>query len=70
MPEMTDADLAPNVKALYLKAISAVQTNNHGYSIKLLQSVLKDAPAFLGARQILRNCESIVAGGPDRKSVV
>ena len=47
MPEITEAELAPNVKALWLKALSAVQTNNHGYAVKLLQPVLKDAPAFL-----------------------
>ncbi|MCW1920931.1 tetratricopeptide repeat protein [Luteolibacter arcticus] len=70
MPEITEADLAPNVKALYLKAISAVQTNNHGYAVKLLQSVLKDAPTFLGGRQILRNCESIVVGGPQKGSKI
>jgi tetratricopeptide (TPR) repeat protein len=70
MPEITEADLAPNVKALYLKALSAVQTNNHGYAVKLLQSVLKDAPTFLGGRQILRNCQAIVTGGPKKASKV
>jgi tetratricopeptide (TPR) repeat protein len=66
MPEITEAELAPNVKALWLKALSAVQTNNHGYAVKLLQPVLKDAPAFLDGRKVLRKCESIVQGGPKK----
>ena len=63
MPEITESELAPNVKALWLKALSAVQTNNHSYAVKLLQSVLKDAPFFLEGRQVLRKCEGIVQGG-------
>jgi len=70
MPEITESELAPNVKALWLKSLSAVQTNNHGYAVKLLQSVLKDAPYFLEGRQVLRKCESIVQGGPKKKSSV
>ncbi|RYD64657.1 MAG: tetratricopeptide repeat protein [Verrucomicrobiaceae bacterium] len=70
MPEITEADLAPNVKALYLKARSAVQTNNYGYAIKLLQSVLKDAPTFLAGRQALRHCEHLHTGGPKKASKV
>ncbi len=70
MPEITEADLAPNVKALYLKARSAVQTQNYGYAIKLLQSVLKDAPTFLAGRQALRQCEHFHTGGPKKASKV
>ncbi|WP_367872653.1 tetratricopeptide repeat protein [Luteolibacter sp. Populi] len=70
MPEITEAELAPNVRALFLKALSAVQTNNHGYAVKLLQPVLKDAPAFLDGRKILRKCESIVTGGPKKAASV
>lgn len=70
MPEINESELAPNVKALWLKALSAVQTNNHGYSVKLLQSVLKDAPTFLEGRKVLRKCETIVCGGPKKKSTI
>lgn len=69
MPEITESELAPNVKALWLKALSAVQTNNHGYAVKLLQSVLKDAPFFLEGRQVLRKCEGIVQGGTKAKGL-
>jgi tetratricopeptide (TPR) repeat protein len=70
MPEITEAELPPNVRALWLKALSAVQTNNHGYAIKLLLPVLKDAPAFLDGRKVLRKCESIVTGGPKKAATV
>ena len=66
MPEIIESELAPNVKALWLKAITATKTNNHGYAVKLIQSVLKDAPFFLEGRKLLRQCESIVQGGPHR----
>lgn len=68
MPETSESELAPNVKALWLKALSAVQTNNHGYAVKLIQTVLKDAPAFLEGRQVLRKCEIVICGGPKKKS--
>ncbi len=70
MPEITEAELPPNVRALWLKALSAVQTNNHGYAVKLLLPVLKDAPAFLDGRKVLRKCESIVTGGPKKAASV
>lgn len=68
MPETSESELAPNVKALWLKALSAVQTNNHGYAVKLIQTVLKDAPTFLEGRKVLRKCEIVVCGGPKKKS--
>ena len=70
MPEITEAELPSNVKALWLKALSAVQTKNHGYAIKLLQSVLKDAPGFLDGRKVLRRCAGTATGGPKKKSKI
>lgn len=70
MPEITEAELAPNVKALWLKALTAAQTKNHGYAIKLIQSVLKDAPGFLDGRKVLRKCAGNVTGGPKKKSKI
>ena len=54
MPEITEADLPASVKALWLKALTAAQTKNHGYAIKLIQGVLKDNPGFLDGRKVLR----------------
>jgi tetratricopeptide (TPR) repeat protein len=68
MPEITESELAPNVKALWQKASSAVNVQNHGYAIKIIQGVLKDAPGFLQGRKVLRNCEVVVSGGPKKKA--
>jgi len=68
MPEITEAELEPNTKALWLKGLAAVQNSNHGYAIKLIQGVLKDAPGFLDGRRILRKCEGVETGGPKKKS--
>ncbi|MBK1827395.1 tetratricopeptide repeat protein [Haloferula rosea] len=68
MPEITEAELDPSVKALWLKGLAAVQNKNHGYAIKLLQGVLKDAPGFLDGRKVLRKCEGLETGGPKKKS--
>jgi tetratricopeptide (TPR) repeat protein len=70
MPEITEAELAPNVKALWLKALTAAQTKNHGYAIKLIQTVLKDEPGFLDGRKVLRKCEGNLTGGPKKKSTL
>jgi tetratricopeptide (TPR) repeat protein len=68
MSEISEADLDPKVKPLWLKAMTSVQTKNYGYAIKLLQSVLKDAPGFLDARRVLRKCESQETGGPKKRT--
>lgn len=57
MPEITEKELPANLKPMWLKALSAVQTKNFGYAINLLQTVLKDSPGFLEARKVLRECE-------------
>jgi tetratricopeptide (TPR) repeat protein len=68
MPEITEKELPPNLKPLWLKALSAVQTANFTYGISLLQAVLKDAPGFLDGRKMLRKCEFQVAGPPKKKT--
>lgn len=67
MPEITEKELPPNLKPLWLKALSAVQTSNLDYGISLLQAVLKDAPGFLEGRKMLRKCELQVAGTSTKK---
>ncbi len=56
---MTEKELSPNAKTLWLKATSALQTQNYGYAISLLQAVLKDHPEFLTGRQFLRKAELV-----------
>lgn len=67
MPEITEAELPPNLKQLYLKASNAVKASNPGYAVKLIQTVLKEAPGFLEGRQLLRKCEAAVTGGAKKK---
>ncbi|MEM7144801.1 MAG: tetratricopeptide repeat protein [Verrucomicrobiota bacterium] len=54
---VTEAELAANLKNLYLKALSAIELRNYDYSISLLQAVLKEEPRFLDGRKILRGAE-------------
>jgi hypothetical protein len=39
MPITTDKDLKDNVRSLWLKALSAVELRNYGYSISLINAV-------------------------------
>lgn len=68
MPEITEKELPPNLKPLWLKSLTAVQASNPTYAVSLLQGVLKDAPGFLEARKLLRKCELQIAGGAKKKS--
>jgi tetratricopeptide (TPR) repeat protein len=68
MPEITEKELTPNLKPLWLKALSAVQTSNLTYGISLLQAVLKESPGFLEGRKMLRKCELQLAGHTKKKA--
>jgi tetratricopeptide (TPR) repeat protein len=68
MPEITEKELPPNLKPLWLKALSAVQTANLTYGISLLQAVLKESPGFLEGRKMLRKCELQLAGNAKKKA--
>ena len=67
MPEITEKELPPNLKAYWLKALTAVQTSNLAYAITLLQAILKDSPGFLEGRKILRTCELQITGNTKKK---
>ena len=47
---MTEGDLNPSLKKLWLKALSAVEMNNLDYAVSLLQDILKQEPGFLPGR--------------------
>ena len=47
-------DLAPDIKKLWLKALSAFELRNFDYAISLLGTVVEREPAFLEARKALR----------------
>ncbi|MFC4993715.1 tetratricopeptide repeat protein [Rubritalea tangerina] len=65
--EITEAELPQNLKTLWLKALSAVEMQNHSYAISLANAVLKDAPGFLEARQLARKCAAQVASASGKK---
>lgn len=55
---MTEADLAPQQRTLWLKGMSALQLKNFEYAISLALELLQQVPAFLDARRLLRRAES------------
>ena len=50
----SEKELSESQRALWLKAIAAMELRNFGYAISLLQSILKQEPEFLTGRQLLR----------------
>src|SRR5437762_12848101 len=63
MPITTEKELSENSRALWLKAIHAVELRNYGYAISLIQNILKESPGFLDARKRLRQVEIIATKG-------
>jgi tetratricopeptide (TPR) repeat protein len=55
---MTEADLPPQQKNLWLKGVSACQLKNFDYAISLILSVVKQSPEFLEGRKLLRRAEA------------
>lgn len=60
--EITEAELPAALREHWKNAKSSVERNNHGYAIKFLQAILKEAPGFLNARKLLRQAEIIETG--------
>lgn len=53
----TEEKLSESNRALWLKALAAMELRNFGYAISLLQALLKQEPEFLTGRQLLRRAE-------------
>src|SRR3989440_10916918 len=53
----TEKELNEAQRALWLKALAAMELRNFGYAISLLQGILKQEPQFLTGRQLLRRAE-------------
>ena len=60
---VTEKELPQGYKNTYDKAVAAIKMSNHGYAVELLLSILKDVPAFLDGRRVLRQMELTVNGG-------
>ena len=69
MPEITEKELPPNLKSLWLKSLSAVQVSNYSYAVSIIQTILNDSPGFVEGRKILRTCEIQVAGVTKKKGL-
>ena len=54
MAVKSEKELSEPLRALWLKAVSAIELRNLGYAISLLQEILKQEPEFLTGRQLLR----------------
>ncbi len=67
MPEITEKELPANLKPLWLKSLSAVQTSNYSYAVSILQNILAESPGFVEGRKILRKCEIQVSGAGKKK---
>ena len=57
MAVKTEKELSESLRALWLKAVGAIELRNFGYAISLLQEILKQEPEFLTGRQLLRRAE-------------
>jgi tetratricopeptide (TPR) repeat protein len=58
MAVQTEKELSETQRGHWLKAVAAIELRNFGYAISLLQGILKQAPEFLTARQLLRRTEA------------
>ena len=54
MAVKTEKELSEGLRALWLKAVAAIELRNFGYAISLLQEILKQESEFLTGRQLLR----------------
>src|SRR6058998_1107626 len=57
MAVKTEKELSEALRALWLKAVAAIELRNLGYAISLLHEILKQEPQFLTGRQLLRRAE-------------
>lgn len=64
----TEKDLPEQQRATWLKAMSAMQLRNYGYTVQLIQTVLKVTPEFLAGRQLAR--KAAVAKHSGKKSLM
>src|SRR6266516_7927831 len=57
MAVKTEKELSEALRALWLKAVAALELRNFGYAISLLQEILTQEPEFLTGRELLRRTE-------------
>ncbi len=67
LTEVTEPELATNIKALWLKAQSAYEMRNYTYAVSLCHAVLKEFPGFLDARKLARKSAAAEMIGKKKK---
>jgi len=67
---VTEGDLNPSLKKLWLKSLSAIEMNNLDYAVSLLQNVLKEEPGFLQGRRAMRAAAIQAQRGAAKKVVM
>jgi len=67
LTELTEAELASNIKALWLKSQSAYEMKNFTYAVSLCHAVLKESPGFLDARRLARKSAAAENSGKKAK---
>lgn len=65
--EISESELPQNQKTLWLKALSALELQNHSYAISLIHAILKDSPGFLEGRKLARKCAAQIQASSGKK---
>ena len=60
--EIKENGLSQKMKSFWLRALSAVELDNHEYAVSLCQAILKEFPGFLEGRKLARKCASYEGG--------
>ncbi len=59
----TEYDLLPAKRAVYLKALSALELRNHALAVALMQPLVLDEPEFFAGRKLLREAQILRSRG-------
>ena len=59
---MTDKELPPNERSIYIKAVSAFELRNYGLAVSLLAPLVAKRPEFLAGREFLRKAQIARSG--------
>lgn len=65
--EIQESELPQNLKNLWLKAVSAVELQNHGYAVSLVNAILKEQPGFVEGRKLARKSAATVVASSGKK---
>lgn len=64
---INESALTAQQNDIWRKAKQAINSNNTAYAINLLKALVKNCPAFLDARKLLRSCEITLNPTPKKK---